>query len=206
MNHMINFKKHSHQKGAILVSSIIILTLLTIIGVAGLSRSVIDEKMANNSYNTELAFQSSEAALRGGEIFLKGLTAVPTPSRWCTRVPCDIIWDEGRIARYYGRGFTNNWWSAANTRTNDNWWRILGRSITSTNAENKNLPYVSGQPVYLVESMGFIPDDLSPAARAAGEGYHYYRITSRGVGSNQAARNTSLSQVMLQAIYSKRFN
>lgn len=55
------------QSGIVLIVSFIILLLLTIIGVSGMKVTGLEEKMAGNDRDQNVAFQSAEAALRAGE-------------------------------------------------------------------------------------------------------------------------------------------
>ncbi|MBT8112908.1 MAG: hypothetical protein KJO47_04430, partial [Gammaproteobacteria bacterium] len=76
--------KIKQQQGAVLAVSLIMLLLLTMLGITGMQTTSLEEKMAGNTNNLNLSFESSETALRVGEQFLNGLTAhvVGTPS--CT--------------------------------------------------------------------------------------------------------------------------
>ena len=56
-----------HQSGAVLVISLIILLLLTIIGLSATQVTGLEEKMAGNLRDRNLAFQAAETALREGE-------------------------------------------------------------------------------------------------------------------------------------------
>jgi type IV pilus assembly protein PilX len=64
--------KMRKQAGAVLVISLIILLLLTLIGVSGMQTTALEEKMASNSRDQNIAFQAAEAALRAGEMFIEG--------------------------------------------------------------------------------------------------------------------------------------
>lgn len=64
---------HTHQSGAVLVVSLIMLLLLTVIGVAGVQTTSLEERMAGNNRDRNLAFQSAEAALRAGEVRIETL-------------------------------------------------------------------------------------------------------------------------------------
>jgi type IV pilus assembly protein PilX len=59
--------KSNQQNGAVLVISLIILLLITLIGTAAIQTSTLEEKMAGNLYDKNIAFQAAEAALRQGE-------------------------------------------------------------------------------------------------------------------------------------------
>ncbi len=56
--------KHSiaNQRGAVLIVSLVILLVLTLIGVAGMNSSVMQERMASNAQNSNRAFQGAESS------------------------------------------------------------------------------------------------------------------------------------------------
>lgn len=61
-----------HQRGAVLLIALIMLLLLTIIGMAGMRDTNMQEKMAGNLRDQNLAFQAAEAGLRFAEQQAKG--------------------------------------------------------------------------------------------------------------------------------------
>ncbi|MDD1608291.1 MAG: PilX N-terminal domain-containing pilus assembly protein [Methylococcaceae bacterium] len=63
--------KAKHQSGVVLVISLIMLLALTLIGVTSSSVTGLEAKMAANSKDVNLAFQSAEATLRSAEDYLK---------------------------------------------------------------------------------------------------------------------------------------
>jgi len=52
-----------HDSGAVLVISLVILLVLTLIGVSSMQTSTMEERMAGNLRDQDLAFQTAEAAL-----------------------------------------------------------------------------------------------------------------------------------------------
>jgi type IV pilus assembly protein PilX len=58
---------HKNQSGVVLVVSLIILLLLTLIGLTGMQTTGLEEKMASNMRDKNLAFQAAEATLKVGE-------------------------------------------------------------------------------------------------------------------------------------------
>jgi type IV pilus assembly protein PilX len=62
----------SRQQGAVLYIALILLTILTIIGVAAARLQTGEAVMARNDHNHQLAMQAAEAALRSAEINLAG--------------------------------------------------------------------------------------------------------------------------------------
>lgn len=58
------------QRGSALVISMIILLIVTVLGVAAMRATIIQERMASNMQDRNLAFQAAESALREGEAWL----------------------------------------------------------------------------------------------------------------------------------------
>lgn len=58
---------HSQQRGAVLLVALIMLLLLTILGAAAMRDTNLQERMAGNMRDHNLAFQAAEAALRFAE-------------------------------------------------------------------------------------------------------------------------------------------
>lgn len=60
------------QQGATLVISLIFLVLLTLIGVTAMQSTILQERMAGNSRERNIAFQASEIGLRDAEVYMVG--------------------------------------------------------------------------------------------------------------------------------------
>ena len=60
------------QRGAILVVTLLFMTILTILGIAALSTGVLEEKMARNSRDYNIALQAAEAVLQDARFDLQG--------------------------------------------------------------------------------------------------------------------------------------
>jgi len=71
------------QRGAVLVVALIFLVVMTMLILASIRGTVMQERMASNLYDRSLAFQAAEAALREGERFV--LASPPKP----TAIGCD---------------------------------------------------------------------------------------------------------------------
>ena len=66
------------QRGAVLYMSLIFLLILTLIGVTAARMQTVEERMAQNDHNHQLAMQAAEAALRYGETLLwSGIYSTP---------------------------------------------------------------------------------------------------------------------------------
>lgn len=65
------------QRGAVLIIALIMLLILTILGVAVMESSVIEERMAGNNMTSARVFQMAELALREAEADIQALTQAP---------------------------------------------------------------------------------------------------------------------------------
>lgn len=71
------------QRGVVLIVALIFLVVMTMLILASVRGTVMQERMASNLYDRSLAFQAAEAALREGERFV--LETSPKP----TAIGCD---------------------------------------------------------------------------------------------------------------------
>ncbi|NWO08515.1 MAG: hypothetical protein HLX50_23250, partial [Alteromonadaceae bacterium] len=60
------------ESGSVLIVSLIMLLLLSLIGVAGMQNTTLQNRMTGNLQDRELAFQAAEAAIREAEAWLAG--------------------------------------------------------------------------------------------------------------------------------------
>lgn len=63
-----------HQRGVILVVALIMVLLMSIVGMASIRGSGLQESMVANMRDKNIAFQAAEAGLRAGEADLSGLS------------------------------------------------------------------------------------------------------------------------------------
>ncbi len=174
--------KIKQQQGAVLAVSLVMLLLLTMLGITGMQTTSLEEKMAGNTNNLNLSFESSETALRIGEQFLDGLTAHVVGTASCTS-PCqDHIYTLGQI----DPTVVANWVPAAMTDL------PAGTLPTGTGG-------VAAQPMYYLEYEQFMPYSLN-IGMAGIPGRVMYRISGHGIGGNNLATTT------LQTQFAKEFN
>jgi type IV pilus assembly protein PilX len=65
----------NRQSGMVLVTGLVFLLLMTVLSMATVTNTSLDERMASNSNDRNLAFQAAEVALRRAEI---AIMAAPT--------------------------------------------------------------------------------------------------------------------------------
>jgi type IV pilus assembly protein PilX len=169
------------QGGVVLVMSLLFLLMLTILGVTAMGTSALQEKMAGNMRDVDMAFQAAESALRGGEAQIVTLSVTGKPNTACPAA-ANSIWTNGCITSTYLLDKT--WWTA-----NGSEYGGAGKQITTAYSD----------PLYVLEELEFVEDSLVLTAGPK-TGNQYYRISSRGVGK------TGASQAVLQTAYRRRYN
>jgi len=67
----------STQRGSALIIALVILALMTMLSLAGMQTTILQEKMAGNLAGNNAALQTAEAALRQAEALVRPLEAEP---------------------------------------------------------------------------------------------------------------------------------
>ncbi|MFC3156774.1 pilus assembly PilX family protein [Gilvimarinus japonicus] len=152
------------QSGATLLVGLIMVLLISIIGLSAIRGSGLQEQMAGNMRDKQLAFQSSEAALRQAE-------AAATPSVIGAQVGFTDSLGESGLA--FWQDLTN--------------WNSFTTQYTGT------IDHVSEQPHYLVEEVTFFSSGLEGSAvdlasLLAKDIERRYRVTSHAAGGSTDAR------------------
>lgn len=81
-------KRDCAQRGSALIISLVILLVLTLIGITGMQTTVLEEKMAGNFRDKNIAFQAAESAMRDAEIVSKGRNGHVGMTSSCTNGLC----------------------------------------------------------------------------------------------------------------------
>jgi len=147
------------QHGAVLIVSLVMLLLLSLIGVAGIQTTEMQDRMAANLLDSDLAFQATEAALREAEESL------------ADDVPVSFPGSNG----LYRIGATNRPDWPATPSDNGNGVITYG----------DNFPGVNAQPRYYIEQIDTIPAPGCPLDEYCEP--VYYRITAVGSGGSDTA-------------------
>lgn len=172
---------HSRQQeGAVLVVGLIFLFVLTLLALSGMGTTGLEEKMAGNLRDQNLAFQAAESGLRDAEGWIFGLAVRPLP-------------DAGATQGVYLKGTLTNL-----AHQNAAWW-TANATLYGSATGAVSLPGVHTQPRYLVEYETFLPDSFDVGITDP-TGSDLYRVTARGTGG------TDTALTVLQTTYIKRFN
>lgn len=182
--------KHSvpacgNQSGVALVLALVFLLLLTLIGISALNTTSLEEKMANNAKDRNLAFQAAESALNLGESWIYAQIGKPyfpnnSVGLYVPETDATPVWDDVN-------------WSGSSVVTYPN---------TPTASGSGTLGKVNTQPKYIIEDMGETQESggsLTMETRYRSKGTTILRITARGTGGTDAA------VVVLQSTYARDF-
>lgn len=186
--------KRSHlnrEKGATLFTAVIFLIMLAMLGVNAAQMSSLEERMAGNTRNRDLAFQAAESALKHVEKNLGSGQKIR--EKYTHPLPADGSEDGDQVEagiRYIDRCYPNSasYWNGSGDKdcggTSRSYaWSVTGGGATARQP-SQTLNQISEQPMYVVERM----PDVGATER--------YRVTARGTGG------TTDAVVILQAIYS----
>lgn len=167
------------QRGAALVIALIMLLVMTVLGLTAMQVTRMEERMAGNSRDVNLAFQGAEAGLRDSEARIAAMTTRPLP---CSSAPCQV-WVGGQWPSDL-RDELVAWWT-----TNGTEYGVAGtREVTE----------VTRDPIVVTESLGFVRDSLS-IGHGPPEGRDFYKITANSSGASNTAT------AVLESTYTRRF-
>lgn len=186
----------SQQSGAALVVGLIFLVILTLLGLTAMQTGILEERMAGNSRDRNIAFQAAEAALRDGEHDVLGVQ--PNGSVITTTRPTGRIQGMQAATSACSTGLCCNPSASGLTcvepatpvytqlKPNVSPGVVYGTYTGATQivyTVGSNVQALPAQPQYLIEPF------------MGGTGDKYFRISARGYGVNTS------TTVTLQEIY-----
>jgi type IV pilus assembly protein PilX len=154
------------QRGAVLVVSLLLLLVMTLLALGASQSTRLQERMAGNQRDLDVALQASEATLRAAERVLApsplALATCITPAAYCetydkTVLPADMAHQSG------------TWWTNWSSNYTDN----IGR--------------VASQPKYVIEKVGELRDTLSQGGSYIVVVREFHRSTARSTGITDTA-------------------
>jgi type IV pilus assembly protein PilX len=169
------------QQGVALVIALVVLLVVTIVGVSGLQTTQLEETMATNLRDHDIAFQAAEVALLRGEATAEAVE------------PGDLAaFDDNANGLFVpaAAGATPRWEGV-------NW--ATDETIPEADAD---LEVAGAAPKFIVEHLGQVVAEedvlnISNIGEAVGAPTEIFRVTARGTGGSANAR------VLLQTTYGK---
>ena len=182
----------SKQTGAVLITSIVLLIIFTMLGVATMRTNITDITVQDGIKNRNNAFQCAEAALRSGETWLGDLSG---PAYAVDANPAQSnseVWEANVTAIRNPSTQLDSLW-ADDTKT----WSY-GTDLMNANASIG----CKTDPRYFIETLGAVSsasDSLDYESMAKGKSA-MYRVTSYSTGMDDNAT------VVLQTTYLQPIN
>jgi type IV pilus assembly protein PilX len=186
----------SRQRGVALLVALMFLIVLTLLGLAVMRGTTLEEKMAGGSRDYNRALQAAEAALRDAENDLKGTPVVAGSARFlavsnfpigtlttssCNTSGLCLIVNE--TVQLYNNSTVVSWGTSATSST---------RYGTYTGANT--ISGVAQQPRYILELMQFA-DSKNKGGNNGANDFYYVRITAVAWGAS------AQTQVYLQEVF-----
>lgn len=169
----MNIDRFNSERGAALIMSMIFLLVLTVIGIAGMDVTSLEEKMAGNMRDRNAAFQAAEAALRDGEDYLNSQAVLPA--------------FDGSAGFY-----------ALTTDGSKNWEAVNWASSTAViSYDGPGFDELNSTAAYIVEDLAAAATSDSLETGVAVDNKRYYRVTSRAEGLSDT------TVVILQTVYKR---
>lgn len=169
------------QRGAILVTSLLLLIVLTVLGVAMMRMTNMQERMAGNTRDVNLSLQGAEAALRAGEDRLSPLNLTDRPIATSTLGCVFCARNSLPVAIYDPAQF--NW---------------KANAIEYGASGTKDITELAVDPRYTIAELGFVPDGYAQGQDPP-SGRDFYQITGFSSGA------TDLTNTVLQSTFPRRF-
>jgi type IV pilus assembly protein PilX len=181
-----------NQSGAALVVGLIFLVILTLLGITAMQTGILEERMAGNSRDRNIAFQAAEAALRDGEKdtqckssgrsigCISGMTGA---DQYCTEGLCCQVGTSGlTCVDPPAPGFYTQLPTTLHSVASGSGVTVYEGSVPYGHYTGAAALPVPKQPNYIIEPY-------------RSQGSNYYRISALGFGQN------SSTTVTLQEVY-----
>lgn len=159
----------AQQRGMVLMIGMIFMLIMTLVTVASMRTTTLEERMAGNARDNDLAFQAAEAALRAGELQLTAASL----EQFMASSAAFLTLDSGTARR------DDRYWTNTNASHQHNW--------------TANALAVSPVPAGVAEAPRYVIEELPPIPSTGSESLKgpaplpdsaIFRVSARGVGGN----------------------
>ncbi|WP_250656785.1 pilus assembly PilX family protein [Alkalimarinus coralli] len=182
MRQLTNMK----QSGAALIVGLIMLLVMTMIGIAGMSETIMEDKMLFNFRDKTISLNAADSALRANEAWLADQDIKPTPQVLsnCSTMPLcgqtgNVVWDTNQLQATWSALTWSNWTTNA-------------VEYSGSGASGSSIGNIAAQPRSIIEFRSFneptttsskgIATNLNAERSSQGIGWHYYNFYSASPG------------------------
>lgn len=184
-------KSYKKQKGAALVLSLLILLVMTLIGVTAMQTTTMEERMAGNMNDINIAMQVAEATLRAAEEDVDTLFSTG-----------DFDASGGSDGYRFSQYNAPDPFDSSDTAWGGNFWtNTHSKEYTGINPGNNNYGRYYVELIGETGNTGNVKEltMIGYGETAGGGTVNSFRITARGTGQSGTAA------VVLQSYYGKLF-
>lgn len=179
------------ESGTALITCLLLLLVLTVLGIVMMRTSVMQERMAGNTRDLNMALQGGEAGLRYGETVLAALPSVPTPVP-SPALPCAPVCDIGVLPVAVTDPVQFDWTNANNATKYGQ--GAVAASLSGAAGSGK----LSDEPRYTLEYVGFMPNNAE-GPQTWSDGRVVFQVTSRSTGGS------GMTNTVVRSTYARRF-
>ena len=190
MPNMTSASHSRNQRGVVLVTVLLLVVMALLIGATVITANTLEEHMAGNSRDYNIAFQAAEAGLRDGEFDVANNT-------WGPDFPYSPTCAGGACAR---PPTSTEWWADTANFS----WASQSVQYGSVSGAPPWSGSISEQPRYIVEKPLLVPvvgsvkqGEKPPPTLWA------YRVTAVGFGNRGVAGSPGQTNVVVQSIFVK---
>ena len=174
-----NLTHSDNQRGWVLVVGLVILVMLTILSMALMKTTRLEEKMAGATREMNLSFQAAETVLRSAETFVENLADEALFYTTASGLYSEVDEEPGGL-------FTTQW------------------NNTNSREQTSSLAGVTSNPRYMIKRLTEVSGETSLNIAGYGESdlsgtSVIFRITARGTGGNDT------TQTILRSHYGRVF-
>jgi type IV pilus assembly protein PilX len=170
----------NRQRGAVLIVSLLLLLVLTVLAIGASQTTRLEERMAGNTRDLDMAFQASEAGLRAAEQYIAATPSLPTcldPSS----ASCYVL-DQGHFA------------TTDLARQTEAWWRTNAKPFGTPSTQE--VQGVTEEPRFVIEEFQTVTFSLV-VGHGVPPGKTYYKSTAWSPGA------TDTSHSVVESVYSR---
>jgi type IV pilus assembly protein PilX len=175
--------RYRQQRGAIMVVSLLLLLVMTVLALSASQTTTLQERMAGNARDSDLAFQAAEAGLRDSEAVIAVATKAPTPPGCTLTDSCPIKLRSVNFVPDFARGA--------------DFWKDNTREYADA---GKQIAEVISDPQVFTERRSVISDTLTGnqgIRQPSGVAYYTHTVRAKG--------GTDTATIVLQTVSAERF-
>jgi type IV pilus assembly protein PilX len=167
------------QRGAALITALLLLVVLTILALSVMQMSRVQEKMVGNTRDLNVAFEAAEAAVRNGEALVRKQTSAVD----CSASASCKSWIKGSAPDLANQ--SPDWWASTATAFADPTGKAMGA--------------VKDNPRYVIEHLAFVRTDGGVESSVEPVGRDFYEVTARSTGAS------GLANTVVQTTFARKF-